>query len=134
MIKYNPEIHHRRSIRLKNYDYSKKGLYFLTLCCRECLSLLGEIVCGEMNLNDKGIITKSCWNEIPTHFPNIVLHEFTIMPNHIHGIIEITESVEVENFQPLQSKQQYRNEFQHIIPHSVGSIVRGFKISARQNK
>ena len=142
MSQYNPDIHHRRSIRLRDYDYSKEGLYFITLCVHKQLTMLGEIVDDEMKLNDKGIITKICWDEIPSHFPNVALCEFTIMPNHIHGIINITATtatVGVENFQPLQYTSQplqqpsqpmppQRNEFQNIIPRSIGSIVLGFKI------
>lgn len=117
--KYNPEIHHRKSIRLKGYDYSQAGLYFITICCanRECL--FGEIKNNEMILNDAGKIANECWLEIPKHFPNAILHEHIVMPNHIHGIIELAT---VENFQPQ------RNEFQKMIPRSIGSIVKGYKI------
>ena len=119
--KYNPEIHHRKSIRLKGYDYSQAGLYFITICCanRECL--FGEIKNNEMILNDAGKIANECWLEIPKHFPNAILHEYIVMPNHIHGIIELAG---VENFQPLPQ----RNEFQKMIPRSIGSIVKGYKI------
>lgn len=142
---YNPAIHHRRSIRLKGYDYSQAGLYFITICCynRECL--FGDVVNGEMVLNDAGKFADECWNIIPDHFPNAILHEYIIMPNHIHGIIELLNNigctvVGVQNFEPLQSPNEIdssirvqnfepvRNEFQKIIPKSIGSIVRGFKI------
>jgi putative transposase len=95
---YNPNIHHRRSIRLKGYDYSQAGLYFVTICCYDKICLFGEIIVpnnqsasdikAQMILNDAGKIAHDCWLEIPNHFPNVVLHEFVIMPNHIHGIIE----------------------------------------------
>ena len=140
--KYNPNIHHRRSIRLKGYDYSQAGLYFITICCHNRICRFGAVVDGKMILNDAGIIADSCWLEIPKHFPNAVLHEYIIMPNHVHGIIELTDStmdvqtvgvgnntvgvgnnnVRVENFQPLQ------NKFQKMIPRSIGSIVKGYKI------
>ena len=129
-MQYNPEIHHRRSIRLKGYDYSQSGLYCLTICTRERLMLLGEIINSVMFLSDMGNIVEICWKEIPVHFPDVVLHEFIIMPNHIHGIIEIVKPaipVGVENFQPLLQKQT-QHKFQHVIPRSVASIVRGFKI------
>ena len=92
---YNPEIHHRRSIRLKDYDYSQAGAYFVTICAwqRECL--FGEIVNGEMILNDMGRIVKSVWSGMPEHFASIYLDEYAIMPNHFHGILHINESVEV---------------------------------------
>jgi putative transposase len=88
MKKYNPQIHHRRSIRLKGYDYSQAGLYFITICCKDRAHLFGKVVNGEMVLNDAGEIAQKCWLEIPNHFPNVVLHEYVIMPNHVHGIVE----------------------------------------------
>ncbi len=145
--KYNPQIHHRRSIRLKGYDYSQAGLYFITICIhnRECL--FGEIITievenfqplpqPEMKLNDAGKIANECWLEISKHFPNAVLHEHIVMPNHVHGIIELTgndvtnavPNVGVENFQPLQHDTTNQNKFQKMIPRSIGSIVKGFKI------
>ena len=139
---YNPQIHHRRSIRLKGYDYSQAGLYFITICCQNRECRFGKIMNGKMILNDAGKIAGKCWFQIPTHFPNVILHEYIVMPNHVHGIIELiqnngmiggvenvgVENVGVENFQPLQSDQPKQNKFQKIIPHSIGSIVRGYKI------
>ena len=99
MNKYNPEIHNRRSIRLKGYDYSQSGLYFITMCCHKRACLFGEIVVNPKNhlpkmvLNAAGKIANKCWMEIPKHFPNVILHEYVIMPNHVHGIIEITQNV-----------------------------------------
>ena len=126
-MSYNPNIHHRRSIRLKGYDYSQSGLYFITICCenRECR--FGKIENDKMILNEAGKIADDCWLEIPGHFPNAILHEHIVMPNHVHGIVELTDATNVgaENFLPLQSKH---NEFQKIIPRSIGSIVKGFKI------
>lgn len=89
--KYNPNVHHRRSIRLQGYDYSQAGLYFITICCqgRECL--FGDIIDGKINLNDAGKISNECWLAIPHHFPNAFLHEYLIMPNHVHGIIELKQ-------------------------------------------
>lgn len=86
---YNPKIHHRRSIGLKGYDYSRQGLYFITICCDKRRCLFGEITKGQMVLNEAGKFTNECWKEIPGHFPNAVLHEYIIMPNHVHGIIEL---------------------------------------------
>ena len=85
---FNPLIHHRRSIRLKDYDYSKEGLYFITFCCQNRRHLFGKIISGKMILNDAGKIAEKCWLEIPDHFKNVILHDFVIMPNHVHGIIE----------------------------------------------
>jgi len=90
MKKYNPDIHHRRSIRLKGYDYSQAGLYFVTICCQNRAHLFGEIIEGKMALKDAGKMVEKIWHEIPNDFKNIHLHEYITMPNHIHGIIEIS--------------------------------------------
>jgi putative transposase len=82
----------RRSLRLPGYDYSLPDAYFVTLCThnRECL--FGDIQNGKMRLNNSGEFVLACWNEIPTHFPRTVLDAFVVMPNHVHGIIWITNS------------------------------------------
>lgn len=120
-------LYNRRSIRLKGYDYAQGGLYFITLCCQNRACLFGDVVNGEMKWNDVGKIADECWMDIPKHFPNSVLHQHIVMPSHIHGIIELKDVaiVGVQNFEPLPKQQ---NEFQKIIPHSIDSIVRGFKI------
>ena len=122
----------RRSIRLPGYDYASAGWYFVTICCHKRQNLFGEIQQGEMVLNAAGEMVEECWFNIPKHFPNAELHEFVVMPNHVHGIIELT--VRAENFLPLQPIQ---HEFQTVIPISVASIVKGFKIGVtkwmRQN-
>ena len=78
-MKYDPQLHHRRSIRLSGYDYSQPGAYFVTICTynRE-LSLKAEQV--------KEIV-RSAWDSLPARFPHVMLDEFVMMPNHIHGII-----------------------------------------------
>jgi REP element-mobilizing transposase RayT len=156
-MKYNPNIHHRRSIRLKGYDYAQAGLYFITLCVHHRKCLFGKIVGAnnhspkshssknnipEMILTDAGKFANACWLEIPNHFPNAILHEHIIMPNHVHGIIELTGTVganhhspnvdapwgiganaccsggiRANNYSPLRSPSQ-----------TIGSVVRGFKI------
>ncbi|OQY88002.1 MAG: hypothetical protein B6D38_10980 [Anaerolineae bacterium UTCFX1] len=91
--KFDPQKHHRHSIRLKGYDYSSEGAYYVTIVAqgRECL--FGEIVDGELKLNEAGEMVVRWWNELPNKFPNIVLGEFVVMPNHFHGIIFIMENV-----------------------------------------
>lgn len=122
---FDPSIHHRRSIRLKGYDYSREGLYFITLCTQNRVCLFGEIVESQMILNDIGQIANECWLEIPKHFPHAKLHDYVIMPNHVHGIIELEQIEGAENVLPLQKSH---NEFQKMIPRSIGSIVKGYKI------
>lgn len=125
---YDPEKHHRRSIRLKEYDYSRAGAYFVTVCIKNKVQLLGEIIHREMLLSKIGKVAEKCWNEIPIHYPRVQLDKYIVMPNHIHGIIRIIDDVGAEDFQPLQQTQSKINQFQKIIPKSLGSIIRGFKI------
>jgi putative transposase len=79
----------RQSIRLENYDYSSNGAYFVTICTAQRLHLFGEIVNATMQLHDFRKIAHDYWLELPNHFPQILLDEFVIMPNHVHGIILI---------------------------------------------
>ena len=82
--------HHRHSIRLKGYDYSADGFYFITICTKDRQHLFGRVVNGEMVLNEKGKIVKSEWlNTINVRQGEVILHEFVVMPNHFHAIIEI---------------------------------------------
>jgi putative transposase len=97
---------------------------------------LGEIADGRMQLNGIGKIVEKCWKDIPLHYMNVKLDEFVLMPNHLHGILTINEPIEhiqtnikninvgVQYFEPLQ------NKYQHIIPKSLGSIIRSFKAAA----
>ena len=81
--------YHRRSIRLPNYDYTKNGMYFITICThnRECL--FGDVVGGVMELNDVGSVVQMVWKSLPSRFSGIELDQFVVMPNHVHGIIGI---------------------------------------------
>jgi REP element-mobilizing transposase RayT len=90
--RYNPGIHHRRSIRLKGYDYSRAGYYFITICTASRSHLFGEVENGRMILNDAGEIVKNEWYKSSGIRREIELHEFVVMPNHIHGIVEIVNA------------------------------------------
>jgi len=90
-MKYNADIHHRRSIRLKNYDYARAGAYFVTICAQGREDLFGEIKNGEMKLNEYDEVVKSEWLKTPEIRPNVTLDEWVIMPNHLHGIITIDD-------------------------------------------
>jgi REP-associated tyrosine transposase len=87
---YNPEIHHRRSIRLKHYDYSRPGAYLVTLCVQNRVCIFGEIVDGIVRLSPAGRIARDSWLTLSDHFENVLLDEFIVMPNHIHGILFLT--------------------------------------------
>ncbi len=90
---YDGDRRRRRSIRLAGYDYTQAGAYFVTICTegRECL--LGEIVDGEMRPGDAGAIALAAWNDLPRHYARVRLDTFVIMPNHVHGIIVLTDDV-----------------------------------------
>jgi len=92
MQKYNPEIHKRRSIRLKGYDYSQAGAYFITICCHDRACLFGEILDNKMVLNERGIVAQNEWLKTAEIRKNVELDVFIIMPNHIHGIIIINDT------------------------------------------
>ena len=94
-MSYNPTIHHRHSIRLKGYDYSQSGLYFVTICVQKHECLFGKIINGEMILNEYGKIVNDEWQYLQTKYPHIVLYEYVIKPNHFHGIIAIIDVVPV---------------------------------------
>jgi len=91
MNQYNPKIHHRRSIRYKEYDYSTAGYYFITICCHDKIHRFGKIENETMILNEYGEIALNEWNNLPMHFPDIELGIFQIMPNHIHFIIILVD-------------------------------------------
>ncbi|MHC1782128.1 MAG: transposase [Anaerolineaceae bacterium] len=97
-MKYNPEIHRRRSIRLPGYDYSQSGAYFVTVCTHDRMNLFGKIVgAGSkpapvvMRINEYGKIVNDTWRDLVNHIAFIQLGEFIIMPNHVHWIIWIME-------------------------------------------
>ena len=86
-MKYDPNKHHRRSTRLKNYDYTTPGAYFITLCTHQRECLFGEIVDGSMQLNSIGSTIQAYWLRLPRHFQQLTLDMFVVMPNHLHGIL-----------------------------------------------
>ncbi|MDR0873540.1 MAG: transposase [Prevotellaceae bacterium] len=144
---YNPDIHHRRSIRLRNYDYSQAGLYFVTICVQNHECIFGAITDGEMILNEYGKTANDCWLDIQQHYPNVALHEFVVMPNHIHGIIEIITNddgtgVGANNHSPNDNElpndewanDKRANNYSPLrrqpcgTSRTIGAIIRGFKI------
>ena len=94
-MKFDPGIHDRRSIRLKGYDYSRAGAYFLTIDIDHKENLLGEIIDGAMQLNRCGQIVQYAWFDLPKHYPHVELDAFCIMPNHVHGIIVLDHDASV---------------------------------------
>src|SRR3990172_7577394 len=85
----DPRHYFRQSTRLKNYDYSMSGAYFITICTKDEGDVFGMVVNGKTNLNNTGKILERVWINLPKQFENINLDEFVVMPDHIHGIIII---------------------------------------------
>ena len=135
MDKYNPHIHHRKSIRLKGYDYSQAGLYFITICCQNRECLFGEIVRGEMALNDAGMMIENEWLKLPQRFKNIKLNEYVVMPNHFHAILEIVGTtvgatlVVAQNNAEQSRGQPQQGQPQGIAPtgKTLGDMVGAFE-------
>jgi len=116
-MKNNQKIHNRKSIRLKGYDYSQPGLYFITLCVQDRMNLFGEIKDGYLELNNYGMIAKEEWEKTKEIRKNCSLDTFIVMPNHFHAIISIDYQVDNNNKpETFQSPSQ-----------TIGAIVRGFK-------
>ena len=87
------EVRNRRSIRLKDYDYSQEGLYFVTMCTHGHIQLFGRVKEGVMHLSPIGLAVEEEWMRLHERFPYIVCHEHVVMPNHFHGVIQITSDV-----------------------------------------
>ena len=129
------------SARLTGFDYSRDGYYFVTICTKYRIECFGSIMDAKMGLSLLGLATDECWRAIPKHFPFVRLDEYIIMPNHVHGILEIYNNVgnvetqnvashtptETQNVASLRHDKPYKNKFG---PQSknISSIIRGFKI------
>jgi len=117
------QINDRKLNRLKDYDYSQDGFYFVTICTKNREEFFGEIKDEEMILNEYGEIAKNCWLEIPDHFQNAEFDEFIIMPNHIHGIVIIANDMDVGNAD-LRSPQIANANNENIVnPSAVGNAI-----------
>src|SRR5208283_126523 len=93
--KYRHGRHGRRSIRLKGYDYSEQGAYFVTICAKNRECLFGQIVDTTMRLSRSGKLIQRIWDELPNRYTNLDLDAFILMPNHLHGIIVLTDNAAV---------------------------------------
>ena len=114
-----PGTRHRHSNRLKGYDYSPSGAYFITICTHDKVCLFGDIVDGEMRLNDLGMIVETAWFDLPNHYSHVTLDSFCIMPNHVHAVIVLDDSM--------------HGNRARIMNNPLPEIVRAFKsFSARR--
>jgi putative transposase len=133
--KFDPNKHHRKSIRIQGYDYSQVGVYFVTIVTYQRDCLFGKIENEEMILNDIGNIAVECWHAIPEHFPNVELGAFVIMPNQVNGIILITAERRGEVLSPRynpnnNNSNQGSNQGEETPPlrkRTLGQIVAYFK-------
>ncbi len=122
--------HRNKSIRLEGYDYSSNGLYFITICTKNREHFFGEIINKKMKLSEMGKLVHKYWNEITKNFSFVILHSFVVMPDHIHGIIEINKNCLVEpmDIKPVGTRliaclqhPQYLQQSTQTQPHSQKS-------------
>ena len=125
-MKYNPLIHHRKSVRLKDYNYSNAGAYFITICTHEGERLFGKIKDEEMLLNEIGQIAYNEWLKTPEIRHNVTLVVFTIMPNHMHGILLLEETIKTPNVAVNNMSVPTLPKFRSP-SNNIGAIVRGYK-------
>ncbi|TAD77658.1 MAG: transposase [Oscillatoriales cyanobacterium] len=128
---YNPVIHHRRSIRLKGFDYTQSAIYFVTICCyrRECL--FGAIAQDEMILNEFGNIVAEEWLRSFEIRDELQLDAWVVMPNHFHGLLccdrPIVQMQSLsDNDRPVDDSVLGKNQLKRPA-RSLGSIIAGFK-------
>jgi putative transposase len=120
-------IKSRKPNRLKNNNYASNGFYFITICIKNRQGFFGKIKNLEMILNPFGLIANKCWLDLPNHYKNCILHEYIIMPNHVHGIVEINNNVGA-GFKPAPTFTSQSTIVNHPIKtHGLSEIIRGFK-------
>ncbi|APV45504.1 REP element-mobilizing transposase RayT [Dehalogenimonas formicexedens] len=114
----------RRSLRLADYDYTGGGAYFITICAHDRRSIFGQIENETMKPNDNGRIVAECWAELPRRFPYVETDSFTVMPNHVHGIVWLNgRDGRATPASPLQDPSRPVGPE----PKSIGAIVGAFK-------
>ncbi len=135
MAQFDPRFHHRRSIRLPGYDYTREGAYAVTMVTQGREERFGEIMDGVMRLNQIGRIVDEAWHDLPNHYPHVELDVFCIMPNHVHAIIILKDDVGAGNgvgagLRPAPTPAPTPSPTQR---HPLSEIVRAFKsFSARR--
>ena len=126
-MKYDSDIHHRRSLRWQGYDYASPGYYFVTVCTQEKECLFGSIVNNDMQLNDAGRMIQTVWHQLPDRFAFITTDEFIVMPNHIHGILAF-RSQPANNEPPIDRDKHPDGERpEGTLPETIGRIMQAFK-------
>jgi putative transposase len=132
--KFDPQKHHRHSIRLPEYDYTQPGAYFITIVTWHREPLFGEVVNGGMKMGKYGLVAKHQWEKLPKRFLNIELGAFVVMPNHVHMIIQIVDESRrgtADNRNGLVGEPSRRapthEQFQKPVKGSIPTIVRSYK-------
>jgi putative transposase len=130
--KFDPQKHHRHSIRLPKYDYSQPGAHYVTIVGWHRERLFGEVLSGEMALSTFGLVAKPQWEKLPKRFPIIELGAFVVMPNHMHGIIMImdrrgTAGNQNDRDGELSRRAPTREQFQKPVKGSIPTIVHSHK-------
>ena len=120
-MSYNPDLHHRRSIRLYQYDYSQEAYYFITICTQDRLCLFGNIDEEKMQLNEAGAMVQEIWHQLPSKFSHMSLDEFIVMPNHIHGIFKLNP------FKKRIYDPHSKTTAHGTLDYTVGRILQVFK-------
>jgi len=121
-MKFDPDRHHRRSIRLAGFDYRQANAYFVTICTQVRCCLLGEIIDEVMHRSDAGRMVEQVWNELPERYPGVDVDAFVVMPNHIHGIIVLSGQA-IDGFRG----NIRRGDGHGTIAPSLADIVQRFK-------
>lgn len=120
--RYNPDRHHRHSLRLHGYDYTRAGAYFVTICTRNRECLFGQIIAGQMQFNAWGKIVEDEWLQTPTLRPGVELDDFVVMPNHFHAIVILLNKDARSASPQVPPVPELRRQ-----PGSLGAVVGGFK-------
>ena len=130
MSRYDPQIHHRHSIRLRGWDYTSTAGYFVTICTHERECLFGAIANGHLRYSREGKVAARCWEAIPDHFAHVILGRWVVMPNHVHGILvfgvagaQVGAQVGAQHAAPLPDSPSVP----HVVPGSLGAVIRSYK-------
>jgi REP element-mobilizing transposase RayT len=115
------------AIRLKEYDYSSPGIYFVTICTKGKCRLFGRVENGLVILSEFGLMARACWNNIQVHFPNASLLDFVIMPDHLHGLICLTDNGKGTACRASAGENQYAESFGKPVKGSIPTIIRSYK-------
>ncbi len=128
----NHSLPHRHTIRLPEFDYSRDGVYFITIDAFDKGAVFGDVFKGKMFLSEPGLVADECWRQIPGHFPKTSLYDYVVMPDHLHGLIAILNEREGDGHNlktdtacrvPTEGKEV----FSHPTQGSIPTVVRSYK-------